>query len=113
MNYKLIALSLIILSGASSCQKEATVIIKNSIGQSTITEVNFGNYSISEELQPGDSVIKVIRERKKDFPITGQVFFQLVSGGRFANLKTQQNYSVEEEDEIKITLTDNTEVRNR
>lgn len=98
-----------------SCKKEATISVTNNIKNVKLESVSFGDdISITRSLIPGETGSTTIDDNMStvEFPMTKQIRFYMVKGDNRVLLYTKQSHTVDEKDDLKITLTDDTEVVN-
>lgn len=99
-----------------SCKPdEATISVTNNIKNVRLESVSFGDeISVTSNLLPGETGSRTIDEYMStvDFPMTKQIRFYMVKGDNRVLLYTKGTYKVDKDDELKIVLTDDTEVVN-
>jgi hypothetical protein len=97
-----------------SCYDEATVTVVNEVSNVQLSNISFGDYAIYNNLLPGESGSLIISEEWNNlsFPITKHVFFYMVKGGDRVYLRTKDSYKLNKNDDLTISITDDTEVVN-
>lgn len=98
----------------ASC-KDSRIYVTNKIQNVQLENVSFGEeLGITSGLLPGETDYVEIDENTPgvDFPMTKHVRFYMVKGDSRVLLYTKEYYTVEKDDELRIILTDDTEVVN-
>lgn len=97
-----------------SCHDEATVTVVNEVSNVQLSNISFGDYAVYNNLLPGESGSVVISEEWSNvsFPLTESVSFYMVKGGDRVYLRTKESYRLDKDDELTISITDDTEVVN-
>jgi len=96
-----------------SCDKEAEVRVKNSVSNVEMESISWNGEPISGNLLPGmTSDYRVIRDTKREWPKNGTVSFTMSANGQQVFLRTTKSYTLDEGDQLTITIDDNTPVVN-
>jgi hypothetical protein len=95
------------------CKEKSTVQLQNNISTVKITDVKWGNHFLSNELLPGESSKKItVDPLYEKLPKTEQVTFKMVANNKTVYLETEGKYTLNEEDNLLIVLSDETKVMN-
>lgn len=106
---------LIVLAFATlqSCYEPGDIQVQNNITQVKITDVKWGKHFIATELLPGEASEKnTISKRDEKLPSSHKLTFKMTANNKTVFLETEEEYLLEEGDELLIILTDNTKVKN-
>jgi hypothetical protein len=97
----------------SACKKPSTIQLQNNISTVKITDVQWGDLFLSNELLPGESSNKkTISPYWEKLPKTGRVTFKMIANNKTVYLETEQEFTLKEDDELLIVLSDDTKVKN-
>jgi len=109
---KYIFLSIIVLT-LQSCYKPGKIEIQNNVSSARITNIYWGDTYIGSELLPGETTDKVeIRKHAEKLPASNKVSFTMSANGKEVLLETTEEYPLDQDEELLITIDDNTEVIN-
>ncbi len=96
-----------------SCYKPGDISVQNNISNARIIDVKWGNFYLAAELLPGESSEKLTIDRYQEkLPSKHKVTFKMVANDKLVYLETVEKYLLEEDDELHITLSDDTRVKN-
>lgn len=104
-----IALVLLVLQ---ACQKEAKISIQNNISNVRITNISWVDYGFGSLLPGQNSGEQRVIGQERDFPKTGNIRFVMTANNKSIYLETVEQYTLNVDDNLIITLTDSTEVTN-
>jgi len=94
-----------------SCTKEAHFSVQNKIKGVTIADIKWGNYKINEELEPGETSLKVkVKDDKKEFPIGYNLEFSMRTKGESKYLRTDKKYKLDINQTLTIKIEDDTKI---
>jgi hypothetical protein len=97
----------------SACEKESTVQLQNNISAVKITDVKWGDIFLSNELLPGESCgKKTIYPYQEELPKTERVTFKMVANNKTVYLETDEEFTLNEGNDLLIVLSDDTKVKN-
>lgn len=108
---KLIAITTFVIVFLQSCEKVGEIEVRNNISKVTITDVQWGGYSISYKLLPGETSSKQ-EINGNDLPAQHKVTFRMTANSKSIYLETVEKYNLGAEDHLVIVLDDKTAVRN-
>jgi hypothetical protein len=95
----------------TSCQESAHISVQNRVHNATLESVNYGEYSITYSIYPGETSSKnTILDNKNDWPKTSQLEFFMVRDGNRVYLKTIASYELNIDDDLLLIIADSTEV---
>ncbi len=98
-----------------SCKEEATIYVTNNISNVRLESVSFGeDINITSSLIPGETGQRTLDDKMSnvEFPMEKQLRFYMVKGDNRVLLYTKGSYTVNKDDDLRITLTNETEVIN-
>lgn len=96
-----------------SCHKPGEIQVQNNISAVKITDIYWGDNYLSNELLPGESSsIISISNYDEELPATFKVRFKMTANNKSIYLETVDQFSLNEEEFLLITLNDNTKVAN-
>ena len=96
-----------------ACYDPGTVQVQNNINRAKVIDVKWGDHYIAGELLPGESSSKVSIERRKEkLPSSNRVTFKLSANNKVVFLESQDEYELDEDEDLLIVLDDDTPVRN-
>jgi hypothetical protein len=96
-----------------ACKKPSTIQLQNNISTVRITNVKWGDILLSNELLPGESSGKrTVDSYQEKLPKTARVIFKMEANNKTVYLETEEEFTLKEDDELLITLSDDTQVRN-
>lgn len=102
---------LILLLGFASCYEPGTIEVKNSISNAKINQVKWGDVYLGTNLLPGQSTGKLsVQKEDQKLPASNKIKFILVANNRQVYLETEELYSLDQEEDKTIVLTDSTAV---
>lgn len=95
-------------------EKKAHIQVQNNISQVVIEDVRWGDIFIDSRLFPGEtSSKKRIRETSTiELPYSGTISFRMKANNQVIFLETEETFTLDEEDDILVVLSDSTLVRN-
>ena len=97
--------------GFTSCQESAQIRVQNRVHNATLESVNYGDYSITYSVYPGETSSKnTILDNRNNWPKASQVEFFMVRDGNRVYLKTRTSYELSIDDDLRIVIADTTEV---
>lgn len=94
-----------------SCDKDGKIKIQNNITKVVITDVQWGNQHVAWQLLPGETSNEVTID-ESNLPSKQKVSFRMTANNKTVYLETVEEFFLDEDDEITITLTDETGVKN-
>ena len=104
---------LILLTACPDKHQEAKIQVRNSITNTTMQSVKWGDLYITGSLLPGEISSEVIIYYESDYMGQNNQFsFYLSSGGKQVYLKTKDSYAIQEGSELQVTIDNDTEVEN-
>lgn len=112
---KTLKLLLILFSAIvmQSCYKPGDIQVQNNITQVKIIDVKWGNTRIATELLPGEASEKLTIEKYEEkLPSSHKISFIMTANNKSIYLETEEEFLLNEDDFLLITLTDDTEVKN-
>lgn len=96
-----------------SCHKSADIQLQNNISKVRITDIKWGDHYLSSELLPGETSTKMsIAHSDESLPAKHKVSFTMTANQKYVYLETVEEFLLDEDDDLLITLTDSTQVRN-
>ncbi|PKP12080.1 MAG: hypothetical protein CVU09_00865 [Bacteroidetes bacterium HGW-Bacteroidetes-4] len=96
-----------------SCYKPATIRVQNNITQVKIVDVKWGEVYLATELLPGETSEKSsIEKYEKELLGKHPVSFIMTANNKSIYLETEEEFLLNEDDDILIILTDDTQVKN-
>lgn len=94
-----------------ACYDPGKLEVKNSISNAQIKQVKWGSVYLGTNLLPGQSTGKItIYEDDQKLPASNKIKFTLVANNRQVYLETEEVYSLDQDEEKTIVLTDSTVV---
>jgi len=97
----------------TSCNKTSDVKVLNAIDNVEIQSIYWGDIFISSSLLPGQTSSSVTIEKSdKKLPASERLRFVMVANGKTVYLETEEMFHIEEEEDITLTLDDDTKVSN-
>lgn len=94
-----------------SCYKPGDIQIQNNISQVKIVDVKWGDIYIATELLPGESSSKLtINKYDKKLPSSQKISFKMTANNKSLYLETEEEFLLDEDDNLLIVLTDETKV---
>lgn len=110
--WKLIILASLALL-IQSCKEEAHIQLQNKITQVELLEVKWGDRYMAWELLPGESSERFkLMEPDTKFPASHKVSFKMTANNKTIYLETDEEYRLDDGDDLLIILTDDTKVSN-
>ena len=104
--------SFLLLVLFSSCYKPGKIKVKNNLPNVTISNVQWGGNIVANSLYPTEvSNAVTIDKYDEKLPATHTVTFIMYSNNRLVYLETEEEYSLTEDEEILIELSDSTRVK--
>lgn len=111
-NIKYIAFVLVAIM-LHSCNKPGKIEIQNNISQVEISDVRWGDVSISYSLLPGETSQKItINKYTEELPASKSITFKMRANEMTVYLETKEEYLLKEDQDLLIILDDNTPVFN-
>ena len=96
-----------------SCYKAGSIEVQNNISQVEILDVKWGEIYLSSELLPGQTSEKIsIEKREKKLPFSSKISFTMYANSKTIYLETQEEFLLNEDQDLLIILDDNTKVKN-
>jgi hypothetical protein len=96
-----------------SCYKPGDIHVQNNITQVKIVDIKWGDNYIATELLPGETSEKLtIRKYDEKLPRSHRISFKMTANNKSIYLETEQEYLLDEDDDLLIVLTDDTKVKN-
>lgn len=96
-----------------SCYEPGDIQVKNNITQVKIVDVKWGNIYIATELLPGESSEKLTIEKEREkLPASHKISFKMTANNKSIYLETEEEFLLDEDDDLLIVLTDDTKVKN-
>jgi hypothetical protein len=96
-----------------SCYKAGEIQVQNNISQVKIIDVEWGDVYIASELLPGESSYKVsVFRYDEKLPASHKITFKMTANSKTIYLETDEEYLLDEDDELVIVLNDETPVSN-
>ena len=96
-----------------SCNKSGDIRIQNKITKVKIEDVKWGKFYLAYELLPGETSEKTtIDEYDEKLPASHKISFKMTANNMMIFLETEESYTLEEEGDLYIILTDETNVKN-
>jgi hypothetical protein len=112
MKYSLLLAILFTLS-LQSCYDPGDIRVRNSISNVEITSVKWGDHTLSYSLLPGQtSQEQTIRKSDEKLPATHRVTFIMRANGKMVYLETEEEFSLDQDEDLLIILDDETQVYN-
>lgn len=109
-NYTILLLMLVLLA---SCAGRGTITIKNDLQYVTLDDVSWGEYTLVKSLPSGETTLPYeIVDEKRKYPKMNVLQFYMVRDGKKVCLKTKQAYTMENDGDLRIVITDSTQVSN-
>lgn len=106
----IILITIFILS-FSSCYKPGKVQIENNISNVELIDVKWGDIYISYQLYPGETSEKIeITKQDEKLPSKNRVTFKMRANLKTVYLKTEEEYMLDQDEELYIILNDDTKV---
>jgi hypothetical protein len=97
----------------NSCYKPGDIQVQNNITKVKIVDVKWGDFYLATELLPGETSEKLtIRKYDEKLPSSHKIRFKMTANNKSIYLETEKEYLLDEDDDLLITLTDDTEVKN-
>lgn len=97
----------------AACEETGSVQIQNNISQVEIVDVKWGKFYVATGLLPGEaSSKKTITDDDVHFPAANIVSFKMVANNKTIYLETEEQYTLNEDQDLLIVLTDETKVKN-
>lgn len=113
MKTKLIALTVFAILLLQSCYKPGEIQVKNNITKVKISDVKWGDIYIATDLFPGESSKKLTIDRYEEkLPGSHKISFKMTANNKSIYLQTEVEYLLNEDDDLFVTLTDSTKVKN-
>ena len=112
---KTIKLILIVCIGITlqSCYKPGDIQVQNNITKVKIVDVKWGDIYVSTELLPGETSEKLtIHKYDEKLPGSHKISFKMTANNKSIYLETEEEYLLDEDDDLLIVLTDDTKVKN-
>ncbi|WP_423129002.1 hypothetical protein [Gaoshiqia sp. Z1-71] len=95
-----------------SCYEPGDIQVKNSITQVKIVDVKWGNIYIATELLPGESSGKLTIDKDwEKLPARHKISFKMTANDKSIYLETEEEFLLDEDDDLLIVLTDDTKVK--
>jgi len=111
MKKLIIGFSLIVM--LMSCDREAEVRVSNSVSNVEIESIAWNGEYVSGNLLPGmTSSFRLITDTRDQWPKAGPVTFTMTANGQSVYLQTTKTYTLDEGDQLTITIDENTPVIN-
>lgn len=96
-----------------SCYEPGDIQIQNSITQVKIVDVKWGGTYIATELLPGETSEKLtIDKYEEKLPSSHKISFKMIANNKSIYLETEEEFLLDEDDDLLIILTNETEVKN-
>ncbi|MGE4290058.1 MAG: hypothetical protein AB7E36_15340 [Salinivirgaceae bacterium] len=96
-----------------SCYKPATIRVQNNITKVKIVDVKWGEVYLATELLPGETSEKIsIEKYEKELLGKHLVSFIMTANNQSIYLETEEEFLLNEDDDVLIILTDDTQVKN-
>ena len=96
-----------------ACYKPGDIQVQNNISNVKIVDVKWGDIYIATELLPGETSEKLtIEEYREKLPSSHKITFKMSANNKSIYLETVDEYLLDEEDDLLIILSDETEVEN-
>jgi hypothetical protein len=96
-----------------SCYKPGDIQVQNNITQVKIVDVKWGDIYIASELLPGQTSEKLtIDKYAEKLPSNHKISFKMTANNKTIYLETEEIYMLNEDDDLLIVLTDDTNVKN-
>lgn len=96
-----------------SCYKPGDIQVQNNITQVKIMDVKWGDIYIATELLPGETSEKLTIDRYEEkLPSRYKLSFKMTANSKSIYLETEEEYLLDEDDDLLIVLTDDTKVKN-
>ena len=100
----------------TSCFDEGNVVVTNKVNNVMLENISFGKVGLHYGiLLPGESTQKInldSRNKGISFPISGQFSFYMRAKGNMVYLKTEDIYTLHDDELLKIEITGDTKVIN-
>jgi hypothetical protein len=94
-----------------SCYKPGKLQVENHLSQVKIQDVKWGDTYIAAELLPGESSSEVtIDQYDEKLPASNKVSFVMTANNKSIYLETKEEFPLEEDGMLVITIGDDTEV---
>jgi len=102
----------------ASCKKykEAHIEVVNNVHNVRLYNISFDDIALRGDLLPGESSGKILISDEYEnisFPISGQIeFYMMGSSDARVYLRTKESFTLNKNDDLKIIISDDTEVVN-
>lgn len=95
-----------------SCYNTGDIQLQNNISQVKIVDVKWGDISLASELMSGETSAKsTIDKYEEKLPKSHKISFKMTANNKSIYLETDEEYLLDEDDDLLIILTDATEVK--
>lgn len=96
-----------------SCDEPGDIRIQNNISKVTLLDVKWGDFHIASELLPGETSQKIsIRSQEERLPFSRKITFIMKAGNKSIYLETEDEYLLQQDEDLLIVLRDDTKVKN-
>ncbi|MEM6379301.1 MAG: hypothetical protein AAF705_13920 [Bacteroidota bacterium] len=111
-NQILIGIAFIVIS-LQSCYQPGDIQIQNNIDQVKISDVRWGSNYIADELLPGEaSSLLTIPKYNERLPSSHKITFRMTANNKSIFLETDEEFLLDQGDELIIVLDNDTPVSN-
>jgi len=95
-----------------SCYKTGDIQVQNNITQVKIVDVKWGHINIASKLLPGEARKLTIYKYEDKLPSRYKISFKMTANNKSIYLETEEEFLLDEDDDLLIVLTDDTKVKN-